>query len=73
MVIQHLRGSGFDLDGLGIGLHKCFSRIFKEKCEGELISPVPRDDTRLVPSRVSNMEESNTLQPRTRDAHTARA
>ena len=31
MVIQHLGGSGFDLDGLGIGLHKCFSKVFEGK------------------------------------------
>ena len=31
MVIQHLGGSGFDLDGLGIGLHERFRKFSKEK------------------------------------------
>ena len=31
MIIQHLGCSGFDLDGLGIGLHKCFSKVFERK------------------------------------------
>ena len=31
MVIQHLGGLGFDLDGLGIGLHEILPRFSKEK------------------------------------------
>ena len=30
MVIQHLGGSGFDLEGLGIGLHNVFQRFSKK-------------------------------------------
>ena len=45
-----------------------FSQV---KGEGELISPVPRDGTWLVPSRVSSKEESSTLQRRTLDEHMA--
>ena len=43
MVIQHLGGSGFDLEGLGIGLHNVFQRFSKKNTP-----PLDtRDGTRL--------------------------
>ena len=56
VVIQHLGGSGNDRCGFGFIKVK----FFKAKMQRRSDASVTGDGTRLVPSRVTSKEESNT-------------
>ena len=57
------------MNDMDSGLQKL--RFSKQNAKEEWIPPVTRDNTWLVPSRVTRKEDPNTPQPLTRLRHTA--
>ena len=73
MLIQHLGGSGFDLEGLGIGLHNVFQRFSKKNTppldtrDGTRLRNKPCHEPCVRRSVILTLSETHGMDTRLRD------